>query len=800
MRIVYLLLALALFLFSGCAPKPVPPVAVAATEKQIDYVEEVQPLLNRRCVVCHSCYNAPCQLKMSAYEGITRGATKKGVYDTDRLEAAAPTRLFIDAQNPLEWHEKYDFYGVTESSAAPGFNNSTMISLLEAKRKEPISYDDYKPEEDELVCPRNHGEVEEYLDEHPERGMPYGFPELTPDEFSLIAAWLQQGAKGPNKWQQAALTTPSKAAGASIATWEAFLNQSDPKHVMTARYLYEHLFLAHIQFESAKGEYFELLRSRTPSGEPVDVIPTVRPYDDPGGPFYYRFRKIHSTIVHKTHMVFTLSPTQLERVTKNFIEAKWAEKPHVMCYDPITSANPFVTFAQIPALARYRFMLDHSEYIIRTFIRGPVCKGQVALNVINDQFWVVFLDPAYDLSLKHPNLISQHVKELEMPIDEGSNYPLGDILSDCYIDKAINFYKARDKFYATYYTDGLGYDAIWKGAEADDAPLLTIYRHFDSASVQKGALGNLPKTLWVIDYPLFERIYYALVAGYDVFGNIAHQTNERRYMDRLRVEGESYYLNFMPNALRKGYFAEWNQNMSFLVKEKMFYEPSKLPTAIRFKTDDPKREFVETLIEKHFLPETGIQLDPVNYFRACEPYPQLPKQYRSRADYIQAFRALSKPGTGFIRRVVDYNANLAYVRVRMPEGREDVCFSIVVNRWHDNVAFMFDESRRLDPAKDTLNFVFDFIGSYPNLFFDFPVEQAPEFFDVLMHYDDSDAYRRKLLSLIVTREKEGFWQTYDWFQDRFDMRHPIQSGLFDLNRYYYHAFSPEDTKKEDGEF
>ena len=33
-------------------------------------------------------------------------------------------------------------------------------------------------------------------------------------------------------------------------------------------------------------------------GEPIRVLATVRPYDDPGpSPFYYRFRKIHSTIV-----------------------------------------------------------------------------------------------------------------------------------------------------------------------------------------------------------------------------------------------------------------------------------------------------------------------------------------------------------------------------------------------------------------------------------------------------------------------------------------------------------------------
>ena len=34
---------------------------------------QVQPLLDRRCVVCHACYDAPCQLKLSSPEGIERG-------------------------------------------------------------------------------------------------------------------------------------------------------------------------------------------------------------------------------------------------------------------------------------------------------------------------------------------------------------------------------------------------------------------------------------------------------------------------------------------------------------------------------------------------------------------------------------------------------------------------------------------------------------------------------------------------------------------------------------------------------
>jgi len=63
------------------------------------------------------------------------------------------------------------------------------------------------------------------------------------------------------------------------------------------------------------------------------------------------------------------------------------------------------------------------------------------------------------------------------------------------------------------YAKGLPLRSIWAGEKPSDAPLLTIYRHFDSASVHKGSLGEEPRTMWLIDYAQFERIYYTLVAG-----------------------------------------------------------------------------------------------------------------------------------------------------------------------------------------------------------------------------------------------------------------------------------------------
>jgi Fatty acid cis/trans isomerase (CTI) len=444
-------------------------------------------------------------------------------------------------------------------------------------------------------------------------------------------------------------------------------------------------------------------------------------------------------------------------------------------YDTKLSANPFAAFEQIPPRSRYQFLLDNAQYIIMTFIHGPVCKGQVALNVIDDQFWIMFLDPDHDLSVTYPGFLKLNSFRLHMPIEAGSDQRVFKALT-------VDFYKFRQDYYATLTNEGLGYDAIWKGARPADAPLLTVYRHFDSASVHKGVLGNLPKTMWVVDYPLLERIYYALVAGFDVYGTVGHQLAVRLYMDALRVEGECNFLDFMPPSQRQEIMQSWYKGVNL---GKIDYYASAMPAKISFATDDPKREFIEYIVKKHILPATGIAFDGVNY-EPAGTYPALPATYATKEDYLRAFRAVSRPGTPFFSLINDYNANTAYMRIRLKNGK-DLAFTIVVNRWHDNVAFLFGEGGKLDPSKDSADFIHGLIGSYPNYFVDVREEDLPDFFDLLDHFTKSPKDLERLARYGVNRADDRFWDTYDWFQKRFYEEEPVRAGLFDLNRYYYHA-------------
>ncbi len=59
----------------------------------------------------------------------------------------------------------------------------------------------------------------------------------------------------------------------------------------------------------------------------------------------------------------------------------------------------------------------------------------------------------------------------------------------------------------------LDLDPVWDGDGKNPNAALTVFRHKDNATVEQGLLGATPQTAWLIDYTLFERIHYLLVAG-----------------------------------------------------------------------------------------------------------------------------------------------------------------------------------------------------------------------------------------------------------------------------------------------
>ncbi len=753
----------------------------AISADRVSFYEDVQPILEQRCDVCHSCYDAPCQLKMTSFEGIDRGGSKKIVYDAARIRADKQTRLFVDANTTEAWR-KMEFHPIlNERRQTPEIHleNSILYLMLQLKKENPLPEKELLSETFDLRLDHNYicttaEDFGGFKKKYPLWGMPYALPGLTEKEHETIVDWVRQGAQ----------TTPRKGmtdqAKKIVAEWELFLNGDSFKQQLMSRYIYEHLFIGRIHFKHLPNrEFYRLVRSETPPGEPVAEIKTIRPYDDPGAEkFYYRFRRLESTVVAKDHTVYRMSVKKMARYRELFLQDNYAVS-NLPSYDVKITANAFKTFAAIPAKARYQFMLDDACFFVMGFIKGPVCRGQVALNVINDHFVLAFTNPEKDPISNDSAFLSEVSDFLSLPSEKNSNIRILAVWRQ-YRDLQKQYLDARDQ----YLTEldpagkGRGIDDIWNGDGFNDNALLTVFRHFDSASVVKGFVGKMPKTGWIVDYPLFERIHYLLVAGFNVFGNVGHQAETRIYMDYLRMEGESNFLSFLPRDCREEIWESWysdarEEAIDYLAAQ--FYGLER-NTEIEFHTSDPKDEFFKKLIV-HMGPATA-QHDHLNRCsdnhcidKNAGPLEQTADRQMQRLAEMRGNRLKPLP-------------DVAFVRVVMGGKEKDLIYTVIRNKALSNNSMMFREDHRRRVEDDTLTIVKGYVGSYPNAFSRVPVDQMESHIDAYLKIKDTIGYYMFAKGYSVQRNDTNFWEESDWHYRTYLEQEPIEGGLFDMYRFH----------------
>ncbi len=740
----------------------------------IDFWRDVQPILEQRCAVCHGCYDAPCQLNLTAYEGLARGANKQRVYDTTRLLTAEPTRLFVDAQSVDAWRRKGFFPVLPESDAASSQAGllSRMLALkrahpLPAQSPLPASFD-FSLNRDQQ-CPTE-AQFDDFDDAYPLWGMPYGLPALSDREHGTLTRWLGQGAP----YRQPAPLPPDDAA--RIQEWETFLNGESLKQQLMSRYLYEHLHLTHLHVEGLPGRrWFRLVRSRTAPGQPIELIATRRPYDDPGpARFYYRLEPDRASLLAKTHIPYALGPARKKRWQELFLDAPYDVRA-LPSYDPAIASNPFIAFQDLPVRSRYKFLLDDAQTFVMQFIKGPVCRGTVALDVIEDRFWLFFVDPD-SAALDHlEEFLARESQHLYLPTEEGATR-LGLVSWLKYSHMQNQFLQAKQVYLENLQLNDEAADLafIWDGRGRNQNAALTVFRHADSASVVKGLVGDDPKTAWLLSYDLFERIYYLLVAGFDVYGFAGHQLDTRLYMDFLRMEGEFNFLLLLPMNLREKERDYWYRDAHQSVKDYVYgsrihfdYE-----SGIPYKTNKPKEELFDLLRQRL----TGALNQA--YDLDDEPDAGLRRSLTALARVTG--RALQwMPEVAFL--VVTEEAESARPE-RETALRPDRVYTLVHDEAYSNIASLFNlEARRL-PDEDALTVVRGFVGAYPNAFYRVARGELPEFVAAVAALAGEEDYRKLADRFAVRRTDPAFWAHSDRLHEAYRTLAPLEAGLFDYNR------------------
>ena len=731
------------------------------------YLKEVQPILENRCVVCHGCYDAPCQLNLTAPEGIDRGASQVKVYNSSRLTAAPLTRLLEDAQTTGQWREMGFFPVLNERDQTPDTNlNASLVHhMLALKIANPLPNDAILSDDFTLElnrkqsCPKPE-EFDKFSAQNPLWGMPYALPGLAGTEYASLEIWLQNGS------QMAPPPIPDPATQTEVERWESFLNGDSLKEQLMSRYLYEHWFLAHLHFsELGSKNYFRIVRSSTPPGESIRHIASRRPYDDPNvDRVYYRLWRDHTTTLDKTHMPYALYEKRMSWLSNLFLEAEFV-LDSLPSYEPVVAANPFIAFEAIPVESRWQFLLEEAQYTVMNFIKGPVCRGQVALNVIRDHFWVFFTQPEFNYPDQTNAFISQQEVNLRIPTQAGSTAAPFSTWHK-YAKSQEAYLRAKSAAMSEFFPNGehLTLDLIWDGNGSNQNAALTIFRHFDSASVVKGLVGLEPRTAWVVDYPILERIHYLLVAGFDVFGNVGHQLNTRLYMDFLRMEGESNFLALLPLKTRQSERELWYEGAS--EKQKSYVLGSRAsfdqPTGINYKTDNHKGELFG-MLKKKLTPVLNPSYDLNDA--------SVPVSDRQALSELQNIRGLA----------LSTMPQIVFLNIQSENG-ENRYYSLLRNNEHSNITSLLKESKTRRPKQDTLTVARGFVGSYPSAFWQVRSEDLQELVRQVGELSDETSYGDLMGRFGVRRTATDFWSYSDKVIKAHRETDPLNNGLLDYNR------------------
>lgn len=763
-----LLMVLAGVPFAGAHAAEISREATDSTAPVPDYVDEVAPIFTSRCIACHGCLGSPCNVKLDSFRGLQRGGFGLNAYSN---HIGNYPRTDMDAADSVEAWRKKGFYPIVvdKGSATENLDQSLLYLMVEAGMRHNgpgfarDALDGLRPDRFNATCPPTAEALKAELEKHPAIGMPFGLPALNQRQFSTLERWVAAGAPGPSATQQQA--AEQVADPAAVARWEAFFNQDDQRVQLVSRYIFEHSFLATIVLEESAGDQFRLVRSKTPPGQAVEVIGTGLPYDDPYSyagidRFWYRLEKLTAPPVQKNHFLWTLSLDDIEQLTKLFAldtGKGWGEGKAL---EPgWGSDNALEVFAAIPAESRARFMLENSEMIVGGITYGPVCNGQTATYAVKDQFWVFFLDPAYDPSVQEPML----------------GLDGWETLMDRSVFGNADYLEAFAATKQKLFPKGWSLDAVWDGDGQDRNAWLTVLRHETNVSVVKGAQGGVPRSLWLISFAGFERMYYDTVAGFAYWEGDGLKLETLLFFNFLRQAFEDNFLTLLPPEDREALRHEWTQGIGEIGLAAVPFAAKDQPTQVQVRGDDPLMNLIEQL-EERLGPEISGLPDQLNPQR--KPKVELDARMRGFEDWEKAISTLTAvEGLSFVPRLP------SVIMLRLNHGDEHRVYSLIANRAYKSQYTLVFQNGQAMPEKDSMSVYPTLVNGFPNLFVDLDLEDAPQFLVDLKAVESADDWTAFKARYGILRNSEAFWPFYDWinawnFAERGDL-----AGWLDLTYY-----------------
>ena len=776
---VFLVLFLLLSHFAW-EPSPVPtPDRSSNPSTASTYLAEIQPIFNKRCVACHGCLGSPCNLKLTSFRAAERGALAQNPYSI-HLEDYQRTRMDV-VQTTAEWRKR-GFYPVLSrgGSKLENLYRSLLYQMVETgtrHNKPGFSRQALMPmysQRYDHQCPASPDKLKAHLMQNPAAGMPFGLPALDEEELGTIRDWVDAGSPRPT---DAELLTAKKANNsAAVLAWERFFNAADKRSQLVSRYIFDHVFLATIVIEESPGDFFRLVRSKTPPARtvkhangqdetvplPIEIIDTPLPYSDPYAHagvdrFYYRFDKITAPMLQKNHFVWRLKLADVDHLKSLFLGAEWDDKAKLDA--PWGIGNPFEVFQAIPTEARYRFLLENAELIVSGVTYGPVCLGQTATYAVKDQFWVYFVDPKYDVSVQDPKLGLETWDVFMDPLIYGNH-----TYEDAY---GATLAKLRPKGYTIH--------ALWNGGGENPNAWLTVLRHESNVSVMKGRQGGIPRTQWLMDYSGFERLYYNTVANFKYWSGDIPKLETLVFFNYLRQEFQDNFLLLLPKDERQKIREEWTQGIGRIALAVMPYGGEDQPTQVETSKSDPLLSLIED-IQAHMGEAVSGPVDELN--PRVKPDVSLSDPIESYDDWVKAASLLTATRAYKFPRYLP-----SVILLKLNDGDEARVYSLIANRVYATQDTLFFQNGLELPDLYTMSIYPTLVGGFPNYFMEMDLTEAGDFLRGLRDVQSLADWNKLRDRYGVLRNSARLWPLYDWLtQWNFDNR-GIEAGYLDLSYY-----------------
>jgi hypothetical protein len=613
-------------------------------------------------------------------------------------------------------------------------------------------------------------------------GMPYYTSQLSDDDYNTLIAWLQKGAQLPKQSEIDARMLPKNPN--AIQKWENFLNAPTWKARWTSRYLYEHLFTAHLYFDESPGEFYELVRSETAAPKTIVEIASERPFSIPeafADRFYYRVRKVQQTIVYKQHFIYPINKGTISELQKLFWESKWLSKPEVKPFG-FTEKNPFIAFEHIPANSRYRWLLKNARMLLDMDMRSDNCHGEGASGPLRDSFLVLFLKPESDVTVQFSNFFKSANSYLDM-----TNVSLSNIYLQSQFQKnQVEFSKVKQRYQGTLRPNGFMIDDIWDGEQGTQMPLFTVNRHEKTVSVHDGAWGPMQKVTLLFDFASFERLYYNCVALTTLFDAMKDKMGTVFYLRDMGREIEEQMLSFLPEQYRNSVRAEWIQGLGAQNRydDSRFILPfNKNLNQLSGFTIDPKQPFASLM--NFILLKSGRfskEIVGKNHY----PSSQGTEEYQKLKT---AGIFMSQKQDQELGHRAHYFPNVSYLIVKAQKDLR--YYTLVANRYYKYVNYISYNPNPADRlGRDGLQ---DWMSVYPEIEINYPgkiyqVDAAnfDQFIADLKSVNNVLNYKKFDETYGLQKMSTEFWDTIDKLQDDFIKRDPIYNGLLDLGEYGTH--------------